>query len=147
VGTPDGPLTLRAEGRVRADTVQIRRAAQHEEMLAQVTILEVLIAELPNQPIDIGHNQQSITKDDVQEIKQAIAVLKAQPVAPAKARAARSMLKKVGERFGTYLDTFLLEASKSGGKEFGKRLVRLSYWLALWYTLNNLIQSITNWLH
>jgi hypothetical protein len=135
---------------VRADTVQIRRAAQHKEMLAQVTILEVLIAELPNQPIGIGHNQQFITKEDVAEIKEAIAVLKAQPVmpkAPDKARAAASMPKKVGERLGTYLDTFLLEASKSSGKEFGKRLAQLSYWLALWYTLNNLIQSVANWLY
>jgi hypothetical protein len=56
--------------------------------------------------------------------------------------AAGLTLKKVGERLATYLDAFLLEASKSAGKEFGKRLVQLSYWWALAATLMGLAQSV-----
>jgi hypothetical protein len=58
------------------------------------------------------------------------------------ARAAGSTLKKIKERLGTYLDTFFLEASKSAGKEFG----RPAYWLAIWYVLMNIVQSVAAWL-
>jgi len=69
------------------------------------------------------------------------------PKAPEEARAAVSTLKKIGERLGTYLDDFLSEAAKSAGKEFGKRLVQLSYWLALATTLMGLAHSVEGWLH
>src|SRR6266446_2212917 len=86
---------------------QVGKAAQHEEMLRRTEFLESLIADLPEQPKGgPGHNRQPITQDDVHEIAQAIAVLKAQPVvptAPDDVRAAASMLKKVGERLGIYL--------------------------------------------
>jgi hypothetical protein len=68
-------------------------------------------------------------------------------VVPRKAKAAGSTLRKIGERLGTYLDTFLLEASKSGGKEAGKEdvrllLKRLPYWLALYFALMNIAASL-----
>jgi hypothetical protein len=68
--------------------------------------------------------RQPITQDDVQEIKQANATIKALPVTPKasdndKAKAAASTLKKIGERLGTYLDACLLEASKELGKKVG----------------------------
>jgi hypothetical protein len=128
---------------------EVDKAAQHEEMLSRITILEALIAELPKQPVGIGHNQPLITKDDVQEIKQAIAILKAQPVVPTaldQVRASGSIPKKVGERLKTYLDAFMLEAAKSGGKEAGKRLVQFSYWWLLLDALMKLAQSVTAWL-
>jgi hypothetical protein len=126
------------------------KASQHEEMLLRITILERLIADLPKQPIGIGHNQPPITKEDIQEIKQAIATMKAQPVVPTalnEASAAGSTLKKIGERLGTYLDACLLEASRSVGKELGKRLVQLSYWYILLDALMKLAQSVAIWLH
>ena len=119
-------------------------------MLSWIEILEALIAELPKQPRGIGHNLHPITEDDVQSITKCIVILKSQPVvptAPDDAKAAGSTLQKVVERLGTYLDTCLLEASKSAGKELGKRLVQLSYWLALGYALNNVVQSVAAWLH
>jgi hypothetical protein len=159
VGTPDGPLPLRAqahlkpEGGLRADTI-IERAAQHEEMLRRIEFLESLIAKSSKQQPGIGHNRPPITKEDVQEITQAIAILKAQPVvptAPDEARAAGSTLMRFGERLGTYLlkqaDVFISEAVKSGGKEFGKRLVQSPFWWALATTLMLVGQSVSNWLH
>jgi hypothetical protein len=128
----------------------VGRAAQHEEMLSWIEVLEALIAELPKQRRGIGHNLQPISDDERQSIIKCVIILKHQPVvptAPDDARAAGSTLKKIGERLGTYLDTFLLEASKSAGKELGKRLVQLSYWWALWYVLTKLAQSVFNWLH
>jgi hypothetical protein len=131
----------------------LHEAPQHEEMLSRIAILESLIAELPKRQIGIGHNQQLITQDDVQEIKQAIAVLKAQPVvptAPDEARAAGSTLMRFGERLGTYLlkqaDVFISEAVKSAGKETGKRLVQSPFWWALATTLMLVGQSVSNWL-
>jgi hypothetical protein len=140
------------EGRVLADATLVATLvrAPHEEMLSRIAILESLMAELPKQPVGIGHNQQLITQDDVQEIKQAIAILKAQPAvptAPDQARAAGSTLKNIGERLGTYLDAFMLEAAKSGGKELGKRLVQFPYWYILVDALMRLAQSVTTWLH
>jgi hypothetical protein len=113
-----------------------------EEMLSRIEVLEKLIAELPKQQRRIGHNIRPITGEDVQEIRQAIVVLKAQPVVPAEAKAAGSTLRRIGERLGTYLDDFLSEAAKSGGKELGKRVVDLSYWLAL----AHMLISVSNWL-
>jgi hypothetical protein len=119
---------------------------QYEEMLSRIAVLERLIAELPKQRPGIGHNRPPIGEEEVQEITQAVAILKAQPVAPDKAEAAGSTLRKIGERLGTYLDAFLLEAAKSAGKEFGKRLMQLSYWLALATTLMSVAQSVAAWL-
>jgi hypothetical protein len=149
IGTPDGSLALRlhagAKVGVQVETTVIR-AAPYQEMLSRIEVLERLITELPNQRPNVGHNIQPITGEDVQEIRQAVAILKAQPVVPDKAKAAGSTLKKIGERLGTYLDAFLLEAAKSAGKEFGKRLVQVSYWLALATTLMSVAQSVAAWL-
>jgi hypothetical protein len=143
---------LKGESGFQADATVVR-AALHEEMLARVTILEALIASVPKQPIGIGHNQPSITQEDVAEIKEAIAVLKAQPVmptAPDKARAAGLTLMRFGERLGTYLlkqaEVFVSEAVKSGGKEFGKRLVQSPLWWALATALMLVAQSVSKWL-
>jgi hypothetical protein len=155
VGTPDGPLTLRAaanfkgEGGFQADPTVVR-AASHKAMLSWIEVLEALIAELPTQRRGIGHNLQLISDDELGSITKCVIILKHQPVvptAPDDARAAGSTLKKIGERLGTYLDACLLEASKSAGKELGKRLAQLPYWLALWYALNNVVQSVSAWLH
>lgn len=90
------------------------------------------------QPSRIRRHGSPITKEDVQEIEQAVGILKALDVPSNKAQAAGSTLKKIGERLETYIDAFLLEAAKSAGKEFGKRLAQLPFWLALYYTLENI---------
>ena len=149
---------------------------QYEEMLSRIEVLEALMAELPNQRRRT--NDPPITDDDISEITKAVAILKAQPgtetpkrprrqkretakaatleevvptleVVPKKAKAAGSTLRKIGERLGTYLDTFLLEASKSGGKEAGKEgvkllLRRLPYWLALYFALTNIANYVAS---
>jgi hypothetical protein len=138
MGARETPLSLREAAK-----------AQHEKMLSQVAVLERLTAELPNQSPGIGHNRPPISAEDIREITNATAILKVQPIvptAPDEARAAGLIVKKIGERLGTYLDAFLLETAKSAGKEFGKRLVQISYWLALASTLMGLGQSVTEWL-
>jgi hypothetical protein len=147
-GSPEGSLALHAGAAVGVQVEKtVIRAAPYQEMLSRIEVLESLIAEFPKQQRPgIGHNIQPITDEDVQEIRQAVAILKAQPVVPDKARAAGSTLKKIGERLGTYLDAFLLETAKEAGKEFGKRLVQLSYWLALGHALMSIAQSVPNWL-
>jgi hypothetical protein len=150
-GIVQPPLPLRAEADIKlegaglsADATVIN-AAPHREMLSWIEVLEGLMIELPKQRRGIGDNLQPITEVEVQEIKQCIVILKAQPVAPTApdaAKAAGSTLKKIGEKLGTYLDACLLE----GSKEVGKRLVQLPYWLALWYTLKHIVQSVAAWL-
>ena len=123
----EGLLALRAqaafkgEGGLQADATVVK-AEQHKEMLSRTEVLDWLIANLPEQSKGgPGHNRQPITQDDVREIKKAVAALKALPVVPKasdkdRATAVASILKKIGERLGTYLDTFLLEAAKSAGE-------------------------------
>jgi hypothetical protein len=146
---PSATLTLTGEVAMRSEAVVIS-PAQHEKVLSQVAVLERLMAELPEQPPGIGHNRPPVGEEDKGEITKAIAILKTQPVvpqAPDEARAAASTLKTIGERLGGYLDTFLSEAAKSAGREFGKRIVRLSYWYALATTLMVLAKSVADWLH
>jgi hypothetical protein len=137
--TLSGDAPFEGEGGLSADATAMR-AAQHRQMLSWIEVLEALIVELPKQPRGIGHNLQPITELDVQEIKQCIVILKHEP-APDSARAAGSTLQKIEEKLGTYLDACLLEASK----EVGKRLVQLPYWLAVWYTLKHIVQSVAGW--
>jgi len=154
IGAPNGPLTLRADAAVGVQVEKtVIRAAPHKEMLSWIEVLEFLIAELPKQQRSIGHNIRPITGDDVQEITQAVAILKSQPVvptAPDEARAAGSTLMRFGERLGSYLlkqgDIFVSEAVKSAGKEAGKRLVQSPFWWALATTLMILAQSVQAWL-
>jgi hypothetical protein len=146
IGTREGPLTLsgdapfEGEGGLSADATAMR-AAQHRQMLSWIEVLEALIVELPKQRRGIGHNLQPITEDEVGSITKCVFILKHEPT-PDEAKAAGSTLKKIGEKLGTYLDTCLLEASK----EVGKKLVQLPYWLALWYTLKHIVQSVAAWL-
>jgi hypothetical protein len=127
---------------LREAAAQKKKVEQHKEMLSRTEVLDWLIANLPEG--GPGHNRQPITQDDVREIKKAVAALKALPVVPKdsdknRAKDVAWILKKIGERLGTYLDTFLLEAAKSAGK-------RLPHWLAIWFALHNLVPSIFNWL-
>jgi hypothetical protein len=142
---------MKAEGTLQVDATIINRTAQYEEMLSRIAILETLMAEMPKQSIGIGHNQPPpITSEDVQEIKDALATLKAQqvvPTAPDEARAAGSTLKKIGGRLVAYLDAFMMEASKSLGKEGVKRLLRLGYWYLLAQLLNGVANTVMEWLH
>jgi hypothetical protein len=132
IGTRETPLPLREaanQANVKADMelgvsmeATVVRAAPYKEMLSWIEVLEALIAELPKQHRGIGDNLQPIGDDELHSIINLVFILKHQPVvptAPDDVRAAGSRLKKIGDRLGTYLDTFLLEASKSGGKELG----------------------------
>jgi hypothetical protein len=57
---------------------------------------------------------------------------------------------RFGESLGKYLlkqaDVLVSEAVKSGGKEFGKRLVQLPYWWALATALMLVANSVAAWL-
>jgi hypothetical protein len=104
------------------------RAALHKEMLYRITDFESLVAEL-------GDSRQPITKEDVLDIKKAIAILKALP-------AVRPM--PTGDYIGAHGAETILKriASKSDG------MVALPYWLAVWHiALMRLTRSVTNWLH
>jgi hypothetical protein len=163
LGEPADQANFKGEGGFRADTTMVR-AARHAAMLSWIAALERLLAELskhkklitelPKLPIGIGHNRPPITNEDIKEIRQAVAVLKAQPVVPTASdelRAAGSTLMRFGEELGTYLlkqaDVFVSEAVKSAGKEFGKRLVQSPFWWALATALLLAANSVASWLH
>jgi hypothetical protein len=142
-------------------------AALYQEMLSRTAVLEKMMAELNGQWPGIGHNNPpepietfSFGDDDRQALDQAVAVLKAQPlapVAPTDARNAATILKAIGERLWTDLvraggysakqaDAFISEAVKSAGTETGKRLVQLPFWWALASTLMALASTVNDWL-
>jgi hypothetical protein len=68
-----------------------------------IAVVEDLMAKMPRD-VGIGHNQPPLTSEEIQEIRDALAILKAKPVEAVKAKAAASTLKKIGEKLGTYLD-------------------------------------------
>ena len=120
----EGTTTLSAEGGLQANAILIS-PARHAEMLSRIAVLERLIAELPEQDPGIGHNRPPISGEEVREITQAIAILKAQPVmpkAPDEVRAAASTLKKIGERAWNIYRQFLfrsIEVSRKGIRKAG----------------------------
>jgi hypothetical protein len=124
----------------------IARAAP-EDVLSRVTMLEALMAEMPKHPVGIGHNQQPpITREDVDEIKDALASLKAQRVVLTEAKAAASTLKKIGGKLGAYLDAFVMELAKSAGKQLVLASAPLWYWYFFNEVLTGLANSVMDWL-
>jgi hypothetical protein len=142
--------SFKGEGGFRADATVVR-AAQHKEMLAWTAALKSLLAHFPTRlPAGIGHNQpEPITNHDFGALDKTVEILEVQPVVPdaPAVKAVQSILKKIVERLGTYLDASMMELSKSVGKELGKQLARAPYWLALWYVLQRLDQALTGWLY
>jgi hypothetical protein len=146
---------------------QQNHAALYREMQSRLLVLENLIAELKGQSARIGHNNPpdpiegiAFGDDDRRAIDQAIAVLKAQTLVPAKrseARKAEARLRAIGERLWTDLsragayaakqaDIFISEMVKAGGAEVGKRLAQVPFWWILAATLMALAASVSSWL-
>jgi hypothetical protein len=107
----------------------------HIMMRRRVSLLEEILAHLPAEPAGVGHNNPPepieapfIGPGERAAILGAVEVLKAQPVEPADDGEAASQAVRVVERtanrFRDWLakqgDTFVSEAVKEGGKEFGK---------------------------
>jgi hypothetical protein len=121
----------------------------HAEMLSWIGVVErSMEAEQEQrpggQPPGIGHNRPPIPFDDeeLREIREAIATLKAQPVVPkelAKAKAAASTLQKIVKRTGAWFlqkgDLLVDEVVKAAAKQF-----------PLWVALLYLVQAVQRWL-
>jgi hypothetical protein len=106
---------------------QSSRAALHKEMLCCIADFESLVAEL-------GDSRPPITREDVIDIKWAIAILKALP-------AVRPM--PVGDHGGAMVAQTIL--NRIASKSEGIGIVALPYWWDV--ALMRLIRSVTNWLH
>jgi hypothetical protein len=119
-------------------------SAAREEMLSRIAVLEALMAEMPKQHIGIGHNQPPITREDVEEIKAALASLKAQQVVPAKANTAASVFKTVGKKIGSWVDAYMLQLAKSAA--IATALAPLYYWSFFKDVVAGLAHSVTEWL-
>jgi hypothetical protein len=115
-------------------------------MLRRIASLEEAVAQLPGVAPGIGHNHPPepidafpITIADRTDIAAAIDVLKAQPVEPSDegkaATEAAETLKsgglKISEWLAKHADTFVSEAVKEAGKEFGKWGTRATIWLVV----------------
>lgn len=115
-------------------------AALHAKIRQRLEEIEELVAALPNGSanagtVGIGHNHppepiddEPLTDEGLVEVREAVAVLRAQPDVPdddgkAAAAAAASLVQR-GNGLTAWLarqgDTFVSEAVKEGGKEFGK---------------------------
>jgi hypothetical protein len=141
--------------------------ALHAEMVEQIEALEPEIADLRNrQHRGIGDNNPPepielepapLDENELDEISEAMAVLKRQPPAPSTlsntARSAVALLLKFGDRLrplahaaGAYLakqaDNFVTEAVK----EAGKRIVQAPLWLPIIYKLPALADIAQQWL-
>jgi hypothetical protein len=140
-------------------------SALHAEMLARIDVLERAIARRPEQrQRGIGDNNppepiepELLSADELREIRQAMAVLKAQPPTPsvpsAEAKGAVTVLTTFGDRLrsaasstGAYIakqaDNLVTEAVK----ELGKRIIQSPFWLAVLQQLPALVDIAQRWL-
>lgn len=130
----------------------------HAEMIAIATRLETLLDRSPSSVALIGHNNppeetEPYSERDHAETKEAVAILKAQPVTPndegkAATEAATVLDTKAG-KIRAWLarqgDSFATEAVKEAGKEFGKWAPRAILLLLLEYLLS-LSSAVSSWL-
>lgn len=130
-------------------------------MLRRVASLEEAIAQLPGVSPGIGHNRPPepieefpLTVADRTEITGAIAVLKAQPPEPQDegkaateaAETSKSKGQKIREWLGKQADTFISEAVKEAGKEFGKWGARAAILSVILDKLFSVHEIVGQWL-
>jgi hypothetical protein len=139
-----GPDWAPAGHRVRhlddpQEDLPVNIEALHSRMLRELNNVESAFEELRNPVAGIGHNNppqciEPMMLDNVEltELKNAVTLLKAQPAEPTEmldaiSRAASTMAN-IGNKIAGYCagqtDTFISEAMKSAGNEFGKWSVR-----------------------
>ena len=136
-------------------------ATLHAEMQRRISAIEKTLARLSHAEAGIGHNNPPgpiedapLDTADRHDLIQAIQVLKAQPVEPddsgAVAVSAVTTLKTTAEKLRDWLarqgDTFVSEAVKEAGKEFGKWAPR-ALWLYFAAQLLGLSEIAVKWLH
>jgi hypothetical protein len=166
---PDDNRILDEEPFDVSDTMDPR--ALHARMLQRIEALEEALQTLATHRAGIGHNRppelfvpfqdadfrtlrSARLVLDLQAIKSALAVLKAQPpkpaAPPADAIEAAHELKTIGERLKAYAlkqtDVFVSEAVKSAGAELGKRLVQSPFWLTLAAMLIAVARAASAWI-
>jgi hypothetical protein len=135
--------------------------ALHVEMLHRLSSLEETMAQLPDLAPGIGHNRPPepiealpLNFADRTEITAAVEVLKAQPIEPQDegkiaAEAAETLkckARKIGEWLAKQADTFVSEAVKEAGKEFGKWGTRTAIWSVFLTKLLSVHQIVGQWL-
>jgi hypothetical protein len=133
----------------------------HARMLRRIEALEETLGQLAPHHPGIGHNHPPETIEpvpfedaDLQAIRNAVATLKEQPAEPATAITAYragAQLKAIGERLRDYVirqgHTFIDEAVKAAGQEFGKRVVQAPFWCILAQQLISVSQAVVDWIH
>jgi hypothetical protein len=133
----------------------------YAEMQERISAIEEGLSRLPKGGAGIGHNNppEPIEDAPVDEgersaLEQALAVLKAQPVEPgdkgAAAAAPVAFLRIIADKARSWLarqaDSFISEATKEAGKEFGKWSSR-ALWAFIASQLLGLSDIAVKWLH
>lgn len=109
-------------------------------------LLDAVLTEIDGQLAQLtefGHNGPPVdtplplSKGEIAELRTAIAALKTDPLkslSTPQSLTSLDILKKTGEKIGTYLDTFISSMAKSAGEETGKWVVRCGAlgWLIQW---------------
>jgi hypothetical protein len=131
----------------------------HETLMARVAVLEVAVQELRTPSgVGIGHNRPPpdepafvpITSDDLDEIERLITLLREQPpiprAVPSQIIAQSRVVTKIGAKIGELADNFAIEAAKSAGQEFGKRLVQVPFWLGILGAIQGVTSALQQWI-
>ena len=130
-------------------------------MQERISAIEEALSRLPNGAAGVGHNNppEPIEDAPVDEVErtaldQALAVLKAQPAEPGNEGAAAAVpvafIQSIADKARSWLarqaDTFVSEATKEAGKEFGKWGSR-TLWAFVASQLLGLSEIAVKWLH
>lgn len=120
---------------------------------ARLLALEETFRQVRETPIGPGHNRgpELVSSEDEHEIDSLIRLLREQrPGAGVVKRQelleATHKAAKVADKIKEYTDDFLKAGSKTAGEEFGKQIVRVPFWLALWSALTLVVDAVFSWL-
>lgn len=132
----------------------------HQVMNERIVELEEALEKVPKPPSGIGHNHppepmdvEPLDENDREQIKGALAILKAQPVEPVDREPAATAFMmfeikraKLGKWLAQQGQLFTTEAVKEAGKQFGK-WAPTAFWLWLMDRMFGVSEAVGAWLH
>jgi hypothetical protein len=132
----------------------------YERTQQSLRALKELLERIPEQPAGIGHNyppepldDYPLSGDDQKELSSAVSTIESQPLEPAdngeQVKAAAAVIETKAQKVKSWLarqgDTFITEAVKESGKQFGKWMPR-AFWMFVIERMLGVTETITVWL-
>jgi hypothetical protein len=132
----------------------------YERTQQSLRALKELLERIPEQPAGMGHNyppepldDYPLSGDDQKELSSAVSTIENQPLEPVdngeQVKVAAAVIETKAQKVKSWLarqgDTFITEAVKESGKQFGKWMPR-AFWMLVIERMLGVTETITVWL-